>query len=384
MNKPLAVVAGFVGKFPVAGMSLYNIHYIAGLQSLGYEVHYVECLNVPDECYNPRTNCFSNDPGFALRYLDELMPRYGIIREKMSFIDRENNCHLSGWNRLNEVLQQADFLLTLADPSWRPEFEQCQRKAFVDGDPLFTQVAFLNGENPMAVVLPHYDTLFSYGVRIGKDDCTIPAAGREWIPTRPVVSTMLWDPTPCTDHLPGTTVMNWKAWGQVKYDGKIYGHKDQEFEKYIELPNRTAETIVLALGGSPPRDDIIAHGWHLVDPIEKTGTIDAYKEFIAGSKFDFGIAKHAYVASRSGWFSDRSTCYLAAGRPVLHEDTGCGDWLPTGEGVFLFSSIEDVLKHLKCLNADYAQHARAARAIAEEHFEASKIVGQMLEDAGFR
>src|SRR5262249_22768768 len=129
---------------------------------------------------------------------------------------------------------------------------------------------------------------------------------------------------------------------------------------------------------------ILRHGWRLVNPLEATRTIESYSTFIAESWADFGIAKHAYVASRSGWFSDRSTCFLAAGRPVLHQDTGCSDWLPTGEGVILFSDAESALEGLCEIEKDYPRHSRAARVLAEQYFEAQTVIGRMLEDAGFR
>lgn len=384
MNKPLAIVVGFIGKLPLAGMSYYNLHYIAGLQELGYEVHYVERQNKPDDCYNPVSNTMMGDHSYALNYLENMLPRFGIKRKDFSFIDKKNSCHGSGWIALRNNLNRADFVLTLADPTWFDELERCPRRGFVDGDPLFTQVAMMTGEQPRAEALKHYNTLFTYGVRIGMKDCTLPKAGREWIPTRPVIATQFWDSNPADGQLPITTVMNWASGREITYNGRIYGYKGREFERFVDLPQRTSKQFVLAAGGSVPREQLREYGWKLVSPLSKTRTIEAYQEFIADSSVDFGIAKHAYVESRCGWFSDRSTCYLAGGRPILHQDTGCGDWLPTGEGVLLFSDVDDVLDALECLDKDYERHARAARAIAEEHFEAATVVGWMLDDAGFR
>jgi hypothetical protein len=179
--------------------------------------------------------------------------------------------------------------------------------------------------------------------------------------------------------------MHWAAAGDVCVNGLLYGHKNREFERFLDLPRRSPRRFILAVGGrGAPRDRLPEYGWEVVNPLEMTSTIEAYRRFIECSAIDFGIAKHAYVASRSGWFSDRSTCFLAAGRPVLHQDTGCGEWLPTGSGVLLFSDIDTVLEGLHRIESDYQHHARAARAIAEEHFEAATVVGRMLEDAGFR
>jgi hypothetical protein len=384
MTKPLAVVIGFIGKLPFAGMSFYNLHYIAGLQALGYDIHYVERLNAPDECYDPVAGHFTNEPSYALGYLETVLPRFGIARGQFSLLDRENRCHGSRWGPLREALNQAEFVLTLADPTWFDELERCPRRAFVDGDPMFTQIRMLEGQGCWAEAILHHDTLFTYGTRVGMADCMVPIAGRKWVPTRPVVATRLWDCTPAVGRLPITTVMHWGAWKDMTYQGRTYGHKNREFQRFVDLPHRTAQSFVLAVAGRAPDEELYEHGWHTVDPVATTITIEAYQKFIANSRADFGIAKHAYVASRSGWFSDRSTCYLAAGRPVLHQDTGCGDWLPTGEGVLLFSNVDDAVEALRQLDADYPRHARAARVIAEEHFEAATVIGRMLDDAGFR
>jgi hypothetical protein len=384
MRKPLAIVVGFIGKLPYGGMILYNLHYIAGLQALGYDIHYLERQNKPWECYDPAADTMTDDPHSAIRCLETVLSRIGISRDEFSFIDQGNRCHGSGWKTLRQALGRADFLLTLCDPTWFDELELCGRRAFVDGDPAFTQIALAKGEGLKASVLAHYPTLFTYGTRIGADDCPLPDGGRTWIPTRPVVATSFWKATTATDRLPITALLHWAAGKDVTFGDRDYGHKNREFERFIELPNRTNHPLVVAVDGAAPRKRLLEHGWTVVGSLASTLTIDAYRAFINGSRADFGIAKHAYVASRCGWFSDRSTCFLASGRPVLHQDTGCGDWLPTGEGVLLFSTLEDATESLAMLDQDYPRHAQAARKIAEEHFEAVSVLGLMLDQAGFR
>jgi hypothetical protein len=368
-------------------MVVANLNMILGLRALGYEVHYLERQNDPNDCYDLRSSLMTDDPSFALGYLADLLPRFGMHADRYSFIDRDNRCHGSGWPALRRALEGADFVLTMSDPIWFDELELCPKRAFIDTDPLFTQVALHTGEGrppSTAAAIEHYDVLFTEALRIGRGDCTIPLSGRTWIPTRPAIDTSLWCATPPPTDAPITTIMNWAAWDDVEFGGVEYGHKDREFERFLTLPSEFGRPFAIAAGGPAPRDRLHQFGWQLVDPLAVTGTIDAYQRFIAASWADFGIAKHAYVASRSGWFSDRSMCYLASGRPVLHQDTGCGDWLPAGEGVLLFSTMEDVLHGLERLTADYERHARAARAIAEDYFEAEKVVGRMLDAGGLR
>ena len=384
--RPLAIVVGFIGKSPLAGMTLYNLHHVLGLQELGYDVHYVERQNTAWDCYDPDAGLFTDDASYALHYLANTLARFaGIEPKSFSFVDLEGRCHGSGWRGLRVALGRADFVLTIEDVTWFDDLERCPRRAFVDGDPLFTQVDMLDKDHPKAVALQHYDVLFTYCTRMGEADCTVPQAGREWTPTRTGVATRLWDATPAVPPLPLTTVMHWGAWDDYEHEGRLYGHKNRELERFLELPRLTSYEFRLAIGGgSAPVDRLVASGWQVAESADVTRDIGIYRSFISASYADFGIAKHAYVASRGGWFSDRSTCYLAAGRPVLHQDTGFGDWLPTGEGVFAFRDQDDVLAALAELEADYERHARAARAIAEEYFEASVVLGRMLDRAGFR
>lgn len=383
-QKPLAILVGFIGKHPVAGMTLYNLHHILGLQALGYDVHYVERQNVPNEYYNPVTDSWSDDPSYAVGYLESALSQFGIAQGCYTLIDRHDQCHRSDWQTLRTALDRAEFVLTLADPTWFDELGRCPRRAFIDGDPMLTQVAMQEESGPEAKVADHYDVLFTYGMRMGSQGCTIPSLNRKWLPARAVVATRLWKSEPVSPRFPITTVMNWAAGPDITYGGRKYGHKGREFERFIDLPSLVSREFLVAAGGPTPKAHLLAHGWRLANPLAISKTIEAYQRFISDSWADFGIAKHAYVASRSGWFSDRSTCYLAAGRPVLHQETGFSDWLPTGEGVFSFSTVEDVLTALKQLEANYERHAQAARRIAEEHFEASVVIGRMLDEAGFR
>ncbi len=381
MTERIAIVVGFIGKLPLAGMALYNLHYIAGLQELGYRIHYVERLNHSNECYHPEAGKMTDNPDYALRFLANVLATYGITNGSWSFIDRQNQCHGAGWQDLSSALDEAEFVLTLADPTWFDELERCPRRAFIDGDPMFTQSKMLDGG--LDETLSHYPVLFTYSTRIGAPDCAVPSAGRRWLPARPVVATRSWTASPARAGRPITTLMNWSSGSDVYIGGQVYGYKDRSFKPFFALPRRTDQPLAVAVGGAAPRDKLREQGWEVINPLRVSLEIDTYKKFIADSGADLGIAKHAYVASRCGWFSDRSTCYLGAGRPVLHQDTGFGDWLPTGEGVLSFTTVEDVLEGLDQLQTNYRLHARAARAIAEEHFEARTVVAQMLDAAEF-
>lgn len=384
VTRPLAIVVGFIARLPVAGMALYNLHYMRGLLELGYDVHYVERLKEPNECYDPAADVFTDDTTCGLRWLRSCLQWLSPPEIPWTLLDRQGRCSGTSPKTLHEAIDRAAFVLTLATPTWFDDLERCEHRAFVDGDPLFTQAAMLDRTTVTAQALAHYPTLFTHWMRQRASDTTVPTAGRRWISAPPVVASSLWDPVPGESHSPITTVMNWRAWGEVEVGGRTYGHKDREFERFIDMPLRTSRRFVLAVGGPAPKSELESKGWILADPLRVTGTIDAYRDFIRQSSADLGIAKHAYVASRCGWFSDRSLCYLASGRPVLHQDTGFTDWLTVDHGVLPFSDPESLLDALARLERDYGRHARAAREVAETHFEARTVVGRMLDAAGFR
>lgn len=383
MSGPVAVVVGGIGKLPHGGLSMYYVHYLLGLQELGYRVHYLERQNRPDETYDPRSDEMTDRPDYAVGYLAGVARRFGVA--EWSFVDRAGRCHGAGWDALRAALDAADFVLTVADPTWFDELERCPRHIFVDGDPMFTQVAYISGTGTRAHAPHHYDTLFSYATRIGRADCLVPDGGRVWHPTRPVVATRHWRLTPLGTDAPYTALMHWAAGGEVHHAGRAFGHKNREFARIAALPSRRAGRHVLAAAGpGVPRDGLSEAGWRLVDPRSVSATPDDFVAFVEGSRADLGVAKHAYVVSRSGWFSDRSTCHLAAGRPVLHQDTGFGDWLPAEAGVLPFHDLDSLVEAIDRLERDPGGHARAAREIAERHFEARLVLDEMLTTAGVR
>jgi hypothetical protein len=385
-GKPLAVVVGGIGKLPLAGVSLYVLHHVVGLQELGYEVHYVERQNRSGESFDPDSNEMTDDTAPALTCLRDLLPRFSIGESRFSFVDLAGVCHGSGWAGLETAVARADFVLTIADPTWFDVLELNSRRAYIDGDPVFTQIAVETGVGSRADAATHYDVLFSYGTRIGEPDCTIPDAGRRWLPARPVVATSLWNVEPAPRNAPVGAILHWAAGSDVEYEGLVYGHKDREFVRVANAPARArGRRFVLALGGGgAQKGDLRDAGWELTDPLEASRSLGGYQAFVRDCWADLGVAKHAYVVSRSGWFSDRSTCYLAAGRPVLHQDTGYTDWLDVENGVLPFSDSDSLAEALERLEAEYERHMNGARRIAEEHFEARTVLASMLEEAGFR
>jgi hypothetical protein len=246
-------------------------------------------------------------------------------------------------------------------------------------DPFFTQIGHMGLKN-----FEEHDLHFTYGMNVGRPDCTIPSGGVNWRRTVPPVVPEIWDfarDTPIEDSAPLTTIANWTAYGGAMHNGERYGQKNEEFARLAPLPRRTSQKLEIALAGAPAEvwEQLRHQGWILRDAASISRDISDYSDYIARSRGEFSAAKHAYVKTRSGWFSDRSVCYLASGRPVITQDCGINEWLPAGSGVLTFSSLEQAAERIAEVNSNYAGHCRSARKLAEEVFSYRVVLPAILK-----
>ncbi len=263
---------------------------------------------------------------------------------------------------------------------------QAQKRVFIDTDPGFGQMWQALGQ---AELFRGHDAYVTIGVNIGRPECTIPTLGIDWITTRQPVVLELWAPQPNGPGTAFTTVAAWRGpYDPIEYEGVTYGLRVHEFRRFVELPRLTGQAFELALDIDPRETRDLAllggHGWRLVDPREVASDPATYREYIRRSKAEFMVAKGIYVQSRSGWFSERSICYLASGRPVLAQDTGLADLYPTGEGLITFRTLDEAVAGVHDIVGRYSRHARAARAIAEEYFDSDRVLTRLLEKLGVR
>jgi hypothetical protein len=227
-----------------------------------------------------------------------------------------------------------------------------------------------------------HDAHFSFGEQIMQSEL---ANGIEWRSTRQPVVLSEWNPSaPRRDVF--TTIMNWTSYASVNYRGQAYGQKNLEFQRFVDLPCRVRPAVIELAAATgkkerTPRDLLADKGWQVVDPLQVCGDLSSYRTFIESSKAEWSVAKNAYVRGRSGWFSERSACYLAAGRPVVLQDTGFSEFLPTGEGLLAFSDLEGAVAGILEVEEHYDRHARAARAIAEEYFDSKKVLSRLIAEA---
>ena len=254
---------------------------------------------------------------------------------------------------------------------------------FIDGDPMFCQIGLLDGSNPQyAGRLRDHHSHFTFGLSVGQPSCPVPVDGITWRPTVQPIALDHWPVTPAPPHAPWTTVMNWSSYPPKTWEGRPYGQKDLEFKKFFNLPKTTSAHFKLAMGlgvdAQRPADHLRQIGWDLVEPQDVVPDHLTYRTFLQNSAAEWSVAKHGYVEGQTGWFSCRSACYLAMGRPVVVQETGWTKHLPSGQGALAFTDLAEAVDAIARVTRDYAHHAQAARRMAEEHFEAKQVCQQLL------
>jgi hypothetical protein len=374
------VVLGYVVRGPLGGMVWSNLQYLMGLARLGHDVWFVEDSDDYPSCYDPARGVTDTDPAYGLHFAERVLGRIGLS-ERWAYHD----AHAQRWlgpaaPRILEVCAAADLLLDLCGVNpLRAWLERIPVRVLVDEDPAFTQIRHLGGGEARRRALAH-TAFFTFGANFGRPGCSIPDDGLPWRPTRQPVVLEALAATPPPDAGRFTSVMQWESYPALEHEGRRYGMKADSFAPFLALPARCGRIFELALGGpAAPRELLRANGWRLRDPVPLTRDPWTYLRYVAASRAEFGVAKHGYVTSSSGWFSERSVAYLASGRPALVQDTGFSAWLPTGKGLLAFSSPEQACAGVEEILRDGRSHARAARELAEAQFASGRVLTDLIE-----
>ena len=380
------VITGLLGQYSFGGVIWDYIQYLIGFRDLGHDVWYLEDTGTWP--YDPVGQTYSEDCSHSVNYLDRMMTEFGFGGRWIYRNGADQKFHGAGETAARDLIKNADLLLNVSSAGWLKDYDfGVKHQMFIDGDPMFCQI----GLNDLAQAeynarVRAHDSHFSFGLNLGSPDCRVPGTGIQWKKTVQPVALQHWpfvEAEPL-DHF--TTVMNWASYAPKEWQGEAYGQKDLEFQKFKTLPQRTPQKLAMAmgkgLGNQRPDAELRGLGWTILEPDEVTPDHHAYRKFLSESKAEWSIAKNGYVKSWSGWFSCRSACYLAAGRPVVVQDTGWSKYLSPGKGLLKFDTMEDCVAGIEAINGDYAAHRRAARALAEEHFEAKKVCQDLLVQAG--
>lgn len=364
------MLAAALAQRPGAGgHTWFALQYLLGFRALGWEVTLVDRL-VPGM------------PGDGLDYLATEMQRFGLEGDWAVLLPEGESAGLPR-DEVERRLASSDFLLNVMGYLDDEELlAQAPLRVFLDIDPGFGQMW---RELDLADPFAGHDRFVSVGLNLGDVSCGVPDCGLDWIPTLPPVALARW---PAVSGGSGfTSVATWRGpYGPVEYEGRSYGLRVHEFRRFLSLPERVAAEFELALaidpGDAADVEQLRSAGWSLADPAAVAADPVSYRRFIQASAAEFTVAKAMYVDTGSGWFSDRSACYLASGKPVVAQETGFGDHLPTGEGLLAFSTLDEATAAVEAVRAEPARHARAAREIAVEHLDSGRVLGRLVEELG--
>jgi hypothetical protein len=389
MKRKKIVVMGFMGSCPIAGVIWQHVHYIVGLARLGHDVYYVEdSARLP---YNPQTFDTSNDYGYAAKILASLAREFGFQR-RWGFCARylpKNPTVGLALNTIRQLYREADAILNVCGTQeLNDDLCRSDRLIYVESDPGVEQIKVDQRNKSTVDYLRAHHALFTFGENVGTKKFVVPLHGLKWFPTRQPIVTDLWK----TKRRPAkgavlTTIANWSTSGlkDIKWRGEKYlWSKSREFLRFVNAPIKAGEPFEMAtdIKDVRIRDKFQRRNWRFCSPHDLSVDYWRYRDYIRRSKGEFTVAKDQYIRLCSGWFSDRSASYLAAGRPVITQDTGFTDYYGNEGGLFSYDSLGQIVEAVKMINSDYAFHSRAAQNIARETFEATTVLASLLERAG--
>jgi hypothetical protein len=384
-----AIVTGMIGTFPMGGVAWDYCQYAASLEALGFEVYYLEDTGVEGWIINPATGTLEQNDELSAEYLATTLGSFSPSLADRWHLRTESGRTFGLCPRdLHDVVAEADVFVNVSGATLlRDEYRRCRRKIFVDTDPGWNHFVIFQRwdarpEADRRLGFRSHDHFFTFAERFASEDCPLPSFGLTWHATRHPVLPERWPVLP-SDGDTYTTLMSWNTYKKpITFGDETYGAKELEFAKIEDVPRSASVKFEVAVHGDAPRRHWESLGWSVVTGDRASSTAAVYHDYVGRSRGELSVAKNVYVATRSGWFSGRSACYLASGRPVIVQDTGFSECLPTGEGLLAFESGQDAAAAIAEVEANYSRHRRRARELAIEYFDGRQVLGQLLSTAG--
>lgn len=377
------ILNGSIAKYPVAGIVQFVLAWILGLNRLGHRVFFIEKCEWENACYDMKNKEMTDDASFGVEYLKGLFKSYDMD-DRWCFKDFKGNYFGMSENSLRKIFKNADLYFDLEWTSWEEGSENVPVKAFFDGEPGWFQIK-LHRLVEKGDPLIRYDYYFTDGLNIGTPGNIIPTAGIDWKKTLAPVLLLnnRSDYRVPLNDAPFTTVMSWQAHKEVSYLNQVYGQKDKEFSKFLELPSLTHQPLEIGVSGSNiPSKTLEANGWKIKNANEISCSLKDYHNYLAASKGELCIAKNVFVATNSGWFGERAGYYMQKGRPVVSQETGFSQHIPCGEGLFAFENNEQAVAAIESVVSNYDHHSKKAKEIVGDYFDAEKVLEKMLTVIG--
>ena len=392
MRKLRIIIGGFLGLFPAGGVTWDYIQYPLGLALLGHDVYYIEDTRLYPVYQKPGSNW--NDCTSCVEHLQSVM-KYFNMNDRWAYRDEASGTSFGlSETKIKELCGSADIFINISCSTvMREEYLKIPKRILIDSDPMFTQIQYASqqmftpGQPGLRSLLHAHNYLFTFGENIGANDCLIPHDELQWHTTRQPVCLKFWQPQPPAfgDGAALTTLMNWTAGKKLLYNNEEWGQKDVEFFRFSSLPQNFPglkfSLIVSKTGGtdySLQKEKMERAGWKILDPETHADNWIKYQQFIQNSIGEFSVAKETYVKANSGWFSCRSACYLASGRPVVTQDTGWSRFIPSGDGLFAFHDMESAIDAVQQVVSRLEHHSKTAREIAADYFDSEKVLNSLL------
>jgi hypothetical protein len=374
-------VAGGLARHPLGagGYAWAFLQYALGFRDLGAEVRYVEHLEAGD-CIDGAWQPAPFQTSANAAAFRAVLARHGLAGSLL--LNGGEAAIGAGAAELREWVAEADLFVNLSG-RWhrRDVMAGARRRVYVDLDPGFTQI-WQTGYG-VDMNLAGHEAYFTVGLNLGRPQCPVPTLDLRWHPLLPPVVRRAWQPVP-EQRVVYTTVADWRGYSPIEWQGVWYKQKADEFRRIIDLPQRVPVALEICLAihaDEPDLPGLRAGGWRLADPRVEAADDDTYRAYVRRSRGELSVAKHGYVVGNTGWVSDRTAAYLAAGRPAIVQDTGIGGDLPLGEGLLTFRDAAGAIAALAAVERDYQRHAAAASALAAEHFDSRRVLGRLLEIA---
>ena len=380
-----------MARLPSPGLIWQTIQYLIGFRRLGYDPYYVEAHGgTPRDLMGGVRRKGDYGSVEAAAFIASVMAQFDFD-DRWVFHSRFDSDRYFGLTEAETktLYRSAALIINYHGCTVPlPEHAETGRLVYLETDPVGLEIELYDKRGEaLAFIAPHR-AFFTWGLNYDGADCKVPMPpGVQFHRSPPAILLDLWEPQSVSRDAPFTTVGNWRQPGTVKFDGELYyWSKDREFLKFIDLPSRTSQAFELALGGPSYTDDDLqlldGHGWRVRDAQVFFGDLDGYRQYICTSRAEFTVAKDQNIRLRSGWFSERSATYLASGRPVVTQETGYSNVLPTGQGLFAFSNMDEIVAAVEAINADYDTHSRAAAQIAREYFSHDVVLPRLLAECG--
>ena len=379
------IMGSYMIRYPLGGNLSWALQYLSGFKDLGHDVYIVEKYVHDDSCFDLFNQKMTNDCTSGIKIVTDLLARFGL-ENNWCFVSHDDQYYGMSKKEIETLFKEADlYIENGSHEAWNEELSLSQAKtAFIDVDPVLTQINFhYRKKKTIPYPIPDFDFYFTIGLNIGKPGNIIPTGDISWKYIFNPVNTKLFTQSSPNVDAPYSTIMNWRSYyARPTLNGVSYGHKEDEFLKFQDLPSMTNIPLEVALANIPDNKDkeLEELGWKVRHAQDVTYSYDIFQNYLKNVKGEFSCVKNMYAATNSGWFSDKSAAFLASGRPVVLQETGFSSHLPVGEGLFAVNDVTEAKEAIELIEGNYQHHSKKAREIAHEYLDTGKVLGHLLDE----